>query len=67
MLVVLGVSLLTLGVLLTLTAFLCLRDPGTPPRLRHFVGGEVAGVIITMFLATGMVSLLYILDRKSVV
>jgi|GEM_PF-5701352 hypothetical protein len=61
MLVVLGATLLALGAVLVAAAAGLHRDAARRPRLARWVGGETAGVLLTMVPASGLVALLNVL------
>lgn len=61
MLVVFAATLLALGAVLVVAAAGAHRDAARRPRLAHWVGGETAGVILTLVPASGGVALFNVL------
>lgn len=57
MLIIIGTSLLAIGAVLVAVAYACHRHPAASRRLVRWVGGETAGVLLTLFPATGLVAL----------
>jgi hypothetical protein len=64
MLLVLGTTLLALAAVLVAAAAALHRDAASRPRLARWIGGETAGVLLTLVPASGLVALLNVLiDR----
>ncbi len=64
MLLVLGTTLLAVAAVLVAAAAALHRDAASRPRLARWIGGETAGVLLTLVPACGLVALLNVLiDR----